>query len=311
MKRLVLITLSVLILTACTEDISPPLYDEEQVDLAAPDAPTIRTGDGQVQLTWSWLFGAEGYRVYRDEGEGSQVLQVAEQTQTSWTDETVENLKLYRYRVVGLDGDREGPRSEWTPALPALYTIVIAGDLPGTASSTVSLELGAPGGTAWMRLAELGGLDEAAWQSYRSELNWELDGEDGLRVVEAEFRDLLDNRSLPVSDSIILDSEAQILDFSFSPNGILYADDIIELILTADEIGGEAWAEIESLTIVPLKDDGVAPDTDAGDGVFAGRWVVGAGLEVDSARLWGHFTDPLGNEAFPFLASGVISVIGD
>ncbi len=311
MKRLVLITLSALILTACTEEINPPTFDEEQVDLGAPDAPIIRTGDGQVQLSWSWLYGADAYRVYRDEGEGSEVLLVAEQTQTSWTDEDVENLNLYRYRVVGLDDDLEGPRSEWTSALPALYSIVIANDLPGSASSTVSLELGAPGGTAWMRLAELGGLDEAAWQPYRSELSWELDGVDGLRVVEAEFRDVLDNRSLPVSDSIILDTVAQILGFSFTPDGILHADDIVELILTAGEIGGEAWAEIESLTIVPMKDDGVAPDTDAGDGVFAGRWIVGAGIDVDSARLWGHFTDPLGNEAFPFLASGAISVTSD
>lgn len=311
MKRLALIALSALVLTACAEDISPPAFDEETVDLEAPAAPVVRAGDGVVQLDWDGLSGADAYRVYRDEGVGSEEIWVAEEALTVWLDDEVSNLHLYRYRVVGLDGGLEGPSSERTSALPALYSVVIAGDQASSASSTVGLDLGAPSGTAWMRLAENDGLAEATWQPYRSELSWELEGEDGLRSIEAEFRDALDNVSLPVSDSIVLDTRAQILGFDFTPDGILNAEDVVDLALVTGELGGEAWAEIESLTLVPLYDNGVAPDTVAADGVFAGRWIVGSGQEVENARVWGNYTDPLGNEAIPYLATGSISVSGN
>lgn len=300
-----------LLLASCGDDVSLPAFPEDEATLPAASEPVVKTGDREVQLDWDLVPGASRYHVFRDEGEGSVEAMVADTSSSSWTDYEVTNLTLYRYRVAAaMSNGTEGPRSPWAPALPALYSILIGEGQSEIATPAVTVHLGAPEGTGWMRLAEAGELESAAWQPFRATQSWQFVGGDGTQVLQAEYRDSLDNRSLPVSDSVVLDSEATVLGFDFVPEGNVSASDTVQLTLRAGEFGGgSARAEIGTLTTVMLFDDGLAPDVLAGDGLFTGRWIVISGLETETMSVWGYYTDPLGNESLPYLAPSTLTVV--
>ncbi len=302
--------LLLLLLASCGEDVNLPAFPDEGALLPAANAPVVRTGDREVRLDWDLVPGASRYHVFRDDGEGSIEEQVATLSASGWTDYDVVNHTTYRYRLAAAMSDgTEGPRSPRAFALPAIYSILIGEGQPEVATPTVSVQLGAPQGTAWMRLAEAGHLDGAVWQPFREQHSWRFIDGDGSYTLQAEYRDSLDNRSLPVSGSVVLDSQAIILGFGFTPGGVVSPSDIIQFTLSAGELGGWASAEIGSLTTVPLLDDGVAPDVLADDGLFTGRWVVSGGLDAEVMPVWGHYIDRLENEALPYLAPTTITVL--
>ncbi len=92
-------------------------------DTTVPAAPSDLTADAQngaVSLSWETADEAESYRVYRatsstDGVEGSALAEGL--TQTSYTDEEVENGTTYYYRVTAV-ADEEGDPSEEVESTP-------------------------------------------------------------------------------------------------------------------------------------------------------------------------------------------------
>ncbi|PSG96765.1 hypothetical protein BRD56_08930 [Thermoplasmatales archaeon SW_10_69_26] len=91
-------------------------------EVTEPTAPAQVTGleatagDEQVHLDWTPVDGAEDYRVYRD---GSQVAEI---TETRYTDTDVINGQSYGYTVSAVADGVEGPTSDTVTATPEAET---------------------------------------------------------------------------------------------------------------------------------------------------------------------------------------------
>ena len=299
------LALAVVALTAgCVEKLDPPELPDlpSAGDLAPLEAPLAIVSDGRITLDWpSALEPVLAYRLYRDAGEGSDEELLAEQAVTNWTDRDVVNGALYRYRVAAYyTAGIEGPRSERTSARPGLFSVTINEDQAATTDPAVRLSLGAPEGTAWMKLGATSDLTGIGWQPFAAASEWFLLGEDGDQWVFAEFRDALDNRSEQVADAIVLDRSAYIADFRFEVWPILEGEATkVLFFLLAGESGGAGWAEVESLADLPLFLG------DSGD-TLLGNWIVGEVTDSVQARVYGHYRDDLGNEALPFTAADLL-----
>ncbi len=291
-------------LAGCVSEINPPSFpalDDPGLG-EAPDAPTAVLGDRRVSLQWPAVEGeVDSYRIYRDEGEGSEELLVGEVADTSWMDEDVQNLTLYRYRVAGVHTDGvEGLRSEWASVVPGIFSVTINGGQASTTDTDVWLDFGAPSTAIWLRLGESQDLSGQNWLPYTAGMDWQLVGPDGPHRINVEFRDVYDNLSERVQAEILLDRVAVIEDFRYDKvsQGQLF----VEFELTAGELGGQAWAELESLTVVPLID----PES---DGIFIGSWTAGEIGDTILTRVIGHFRDDAGNEASPFFVPEMLRIL--
>jgi glycosidase len=93
-------------------------------DLTPPEVPTGLTataGDGSVALAWDAVPGSAGYFVYRSpvSGGGYAPLTATPWMDTTYTDDTVVNGRLYYYVVTAVDGaGNESDRSNEAEALP-------------------------------------------------------------------------------------------------------------------------------------------------------------------------------------------------
>lgn len=66
-------------------------------DLAAPVLSSTANKTAGIVITWNPVTGADGYRVYRDEGSGWKAI--ADVTTTTYTDKNVTSGKSYKYTV--------------------------------------------------------------------------------------------------------------------------------------------------------------------------------------------------------------------
>jgi len=292
----------VCLMAACVEDVDPPQITQPDGGVhQALDPPIAVVGDRRINLDWEPSEDAVlNYRLYRDEGAGSQETLIAETAATYWSDEGLVNGRLYRYRVTANYGEGlEGPRSDWTLAEPGVFSVVINDGALATADADVVLRCGAPAGSAWMRLGESQDLSGEAWRPFAATSSWLLLGSDGEQRVYAEFRDALDNRSEPVGDSILLDREAIVSDFRFEAWSQGGAGTRVLFFLLPAEDGGQAWAEVEGLAEVTLFAGG------HGD-TLTGQWIVSEVADTVQARVTGRFRDLLGNESLPFTAPDLL-----
>lgn len=96
------------------------------VDLTPPEAPaglTAAEGDATVELAWEVVPDAAGYHVYRSpvSGGGYERLTDGALSGTGYTDDTVQNGRLYYYVVTAVDAaGNESGRSNEVEALPHL-----------------------------------------------------------------------------------------------------------------------------------------------------------------------------------------------
>jgi hypothetical protein len=102
------------------------LLTPPDTDLMPPEAPTGLTatpGNGSVDLAWEGVAGVSGYHVYRSPvtGGGYERLTALPQSNSTYTDDSVVNGRLYYYVVTAADGaGNESPRSDEAVALPHL-----------------------------------------------------------------------------------------------------------------------------------------------------------------------------------------------
>ena len=104
----------------------------------APAAPTglaATAANAQVTLTWNASSGATGYYVKRSTTSGSET-QIAAQSTTGYTDNTVANGTKYYYVVAAYNSYGQSPNSAEVNAMPAMSVPVAPANLIATAGNT-------------------------------------------------------------------------------------------------------------------------------------------------------------------------------
>jgi hypothetical protein len=135
-------------------------------------------------------------------------------------------------------------------------------------------------------------------QNFQRTISWILDDGDGEKSVYARFTDGEGNPSETVSDRIRLDSAADILSFGFSGSEERVPGEEISFTLEAGEAAGVAEVEIaRGSARRTMRDDGVAPDLTAQDGIYTLRYEAEISHQFIGAEVIGHFTDEAGNTA--------------
>jgi hypothetical protein len=295
----------------CGEDLNPPSSPAD----GAGDTPAqvniynVTVGDQRVSLHWDDMAEVTGYRVFRDDGEGSEEILLTTVTIPGFEDRDVLNNQTYRYRVAALSADGlEGERSRQVSAMPALFSIIVNDNAPATVDPVLHLRLGAPADTPSMKIQKLPGDPAAFWQPFRSDLDWVFDGDDGMSQIWVEFRDNYGNLSESVCDSIIIDRSARVILLDAEPKEIVSPWTLVTIHMQAAETGGQGVVQIASQPPIQLFDDGTLPDITADDSLYTGFWVVPPGIDLDGVVVTGQFTDWLGNVSPPFPMIGTLSI---
>jgi hypothetical protein len=313
--------LLVLACASCSTGSEEPVFDNpfdpaNGSGLPVPDSVVVAVGNNQVQLSWSLPEGGEAdeYAVFRRrldaetaaDAETRLVKRVGART---FLDTGVRNGRLYGYRIAAGKDDRFGERTDEVEARPALFAVALAEDAPRTRNRTVGAVMTAPQGVVAVSLSETSGDPEASWRPYAPTLSWVLSGGDGEKTVYARFRLSDGEESLPVSDSIVLDTRAVIESVDFDGAPVRSAGETMHFRLDAGETGGEARIDVSGLFDgVVLFDDGSRGDATPDDGIHERDVAIPAGKSVTQAAVTGRFTDMVGNVAGSVDAARTLSV---
>lgn len=282
--------------------------------LPVPDSVTVAVGNNQAQLSWSLPEGGEAdeFAVFRRRldaqtaAEGETRLAGRVSTRV-FLDASVQSGHVYGYRIAaGLEG-RFGERTEEVVVRPGLFSLALADDAPRTRSRTVTAALTAPTGVVAVSMSEIPG-DAASWRPYAPALSWLLSTGDGEKTVYARFQMSDGTESLPVQDTIVLDTRAVITSVAFDGAQVRSPGETVHFRLEAGEPGQAAVNVSGLFQSVILFDDGSSGDAAAGDGVYERDIEIPAGKTVTGAAVTGHFIDDVGNTAADMDASRTLSV---
>jgi hypothetical protein len=316
-----LISASLLIvMSSCEKGLEAPSFDNP-LDPAyngpeLPATPVIvscSVGSRLVVLSWTVpdTSSIGSYHVYRASGSFENYLLVSSVTASTCRDEGVSDGTVYQYRVCAVTRDgREGKRSEPVRCAPVPFSVTIEGGRRYATSRDVLLSLSATSATRSVMVSNNSLFSEASWQPYSPTLGWQLEEGDGLKIVWAKFRDEVGLESVPVADSIVLDTKAFISSLDWSPtDSVLSPGASVHMRLDGREVGGEAWVSIGSvIERIELFDDGTHGDGTSSDGVYEAVFALPAGEEFYKEAVQGHFSDEAGNSAASFVASRLMTV---
>lgn len=161
-------------------------------------------------------------------------------TQT-WTLSTGDGIKTVRGQVRDVPGNPSAIFSDTIilDTTPPSCGILINEGAPYAASSQVTLTLTAEdtNGVAEMRVRNASG-GWTAWQAYVSSLPWNLAEADGMRTVEAQFRDMLGNTSVACQDTIILDTTPPVCSVVINDAAPYTTQPTVTLVITGDDVNG-------------------------------------------------------------------------
>jgi hypothetical protein len=306
------------LLMGCTTDTDEPSFvNPFDPDLGAgipiPDSITVLVGDNTVTISWGLPEGetAEEFAIFRKRTdlflEEEEVL-LARVTDTEYTDRSVRNGRSYTYRIAASIDGQFGTRTDEIEARPGLFSIILANDalLTNSREIIVSFQLG---NAEAVRLSEDSGVYSAPWHSAGGSLSWTLSAGDGSKTVYAQFRLADGSESVPVSDTIELDTKAAIRFFSFEGSEIRSPGDTIHFSLISDEPHGAATVSIAGVfSSVPLFDDGSNGDTTADDGIYERDLTIPPATAVQETDVVGSFVDEAGNSAINYTAADLLTV---
>ncbi len=208
-----------------------------------------------------------------------------------------------------LTNGMEGDRSREAMASPGLFSILVNDGGSVTGSRQVRLGLEAPTGTVAVEVGTSPDLSNAVSQSYQRTISWLLDDGDGEKLVYARFIDGEGNPSEIVSDGIRLDTVAEIAAFGFDGSEQRVPGDGIVFTLEAGEPAGVAEVEVpRGGSRLTMRDDGVAPDLTAQDGIYTLSYVAETAHQFVGAEIVGHFTDEAGNVALERVAARRLTI---
>lgn len=84
---------------------------ENRKDLPAKVSGVVASSDGcEISLSWSHISGVKGYRVYRGDAAGEEVI-IGGSDSNEFTDSAVKCGKRYSYRISAINNRGEGPKS--------------------------------------------------------------------------------------------------------------------------------------------------------------------------------------------------------
>lgn len=285
-----------------------PLDPGNRPDLPVPTNVLVEAGSDRVRLSWSLPAATGGpavdeFAIFRSRVDDAgtpierQFLLVRTPNR-SYVDASVKNGLHYVYNVAAGQNGQFGPRSGDVTGTPALYNIILDDDAAVTREPKLSVQFVAPTGTEAVQLSETETPGDASWRPLGQGTTFTLSPGDGERTVFARFRLPGGGESLPVSDTIRLDTRARIASVGFSGAAVKAPGDPLHLTLDAGETGGLARVEVVGLFVaLALYDDGTNGDTQANDGLYELETRVPGGQSVAGSLLTGRFTDAVGNEA--------------
>lgn len=300
MRRAILILMLVSTFGAingCLNDVEEVPLDYSGVEIPAPEGLMARVADGTVELEWIAVATAARYRVYRTTIYSEKPTRVAETQDTTYTDTDLVNGRAYYYSVSTVTAENiEGPRSDAIVAVPSVHSVIINGGLQYTNSRDVTLSLTAPPTTALMMIGRESDLSDGTWETFAATRSWRLNEGDGTKYVYARFQDGSGGISPVVSDSITLDTYAEIdyLDMALEddplpPGGSAY----FAMHAVGNESGGEAAVTIEGTSLQIILED-------KGYGAYEKVYTFPSSVRGTDLIVNGHFKDQAGNVADPF-----------
>ncbi|MFQ5707990.1 MAG: fibronectin type III domain-containing protein [bacterium] len=313
MRYSTILLFTVLFAVACAK--KPTAPSEVPTDLF-PQKPfnlKAQVADETVNLSWEISDPSNilNYNVYR-KSEADSVLKLIAATEAqNFTDTGLGNGVEYVYKVSAVDQNRfEGELSEAIKAVPNLFSVIIESNAEYTNTPSVSLTFTAPDRTSFVKVSNDSTLAGGQFESFVSSKTWQLSSGDGVKTVYAVFRDEFGNEtSPPVTDSIILDTEALILRVTENTGGrVVTSGETIHFTLESQELNGTAAVTLQDGPTIALFDDGRAGDPVAEDGVYERDYVVPFGVQVTKAVVTGRFVDIAQNEADAVNASGLVTI---
>lgn len=269
-----------------------------------PDSIRVVVGDQIIVVKWSFQDSAgtiQKFNIYRATNTPTNFSLIKSSTTNSFEDRNVQNNADYFYQVAAVNKDGfESKRSEVVTARPGQFSVVIEDGAEYTSNTTVHLSITASTVPEFMTISNDSSFTNAAPQPFDVSINWAMVLGDGLKTIYVRFLDQSGKAtSMPVSDSIILDTHANIVSVSENTGGApKVAGDTLRVTLDAGEIGGKALASIENgPQNLALFDDGTHGDAVANDGIHTLNYIVQIDDDVYQARVVGDFTDHVGNVA--------------
>lgn len=274
---------------------------------AKPPVPTnlsAAVGNRSVTLSWSLpdsdtVSDVRIYRIYKQTtlDEPASVADSSTTSPKTLIDLTNGRTILLSVSAV-LETGLEGKRSAEVEVSPALAVVAIDGGRAVTRSRDVTLTFTGPAGATGVSLASTPDFADAVSLNYATTVSWTLPEGDGEKTVYARITDALGNPSQIVSDSIRLDTRAEIASFDFDGSDVRAPGDAIVFRLNAGEPLGSAEVEIpRGGARRPLRDDGISPDQNANDGIYTLQYTGERNSQFLGAEVVGHFSDEAGNAA--------------
>jgi fibronectin type 3 domain-containing protein len=293
------------------EVVSPP------IDVSAiPPTPSdlsAEIGDGLIFLSWNISDSSlvAGYNIYQADSVTWEYALIGSSQVESFTASELQNGLLYSFRVSAVNSEGyEGYRSEPVSAIPEVYSVLINGGEEYTNIRDVTLAFTAPANTRFMQISADSSFAGSQWETFVSSRDYFLSGGDGIKAVYCRFRDIDDRVTWRFySDSIALDTKANIDSVMFTPAGPFSPGESIHFKLYTIEPGGGATISIGSdFSVIILFDDGQRGDMVADDGIYELEYTIPEFFDFEDEIVTGEFTDRAGNTAMAVQADDRLSV---
>jgi hypothetical protein len=304
----------------CTVSSEDPEFDnpfdpDQSSGISAPTGIMIAVGDNVVRLSWTAPEDSspDQYAVFRrrtDPAADDRDERLLERiSETSYLDTDVRNGRAYAYRLASGIGGQFGLLSEAIDAQPGLFTILIENDDTVTSDRSVSISLNATGAEA-LQISEDVDVFDGPWRPASGSTNWTLSSGDGEKTVYVQFRFPDTSTSMPVFDTIDLDTRAEIGLVSFEGSEIRSPGETIHFRVETGETSGSVTVDVQDVfDTVPLFDDGTSGDDVADDGIYQRDLIIPVTASAREVEAEARFTDEAGNEATPVTASRLLTVL--
>jgi len=293
----------------CDDD-KPTDLTEPVEQIPTPFNVTGKVGPTLLTIDWQFdpVFSYSGFSVYRSEDAGVTYNRVAIVTAPPYDDSNVRVGVTYRYTIAGRDlNEIEGQRSVAATVTAATYAVIINTGDQRTISRDVLLSFTAPAFTQNVRFGPDTLFVGAPWLTFAPSMNYTLSPGDGVKEVFAQFLDGTGNPTHVVSNTIILDTFAEIANQSYNCVTACLSIDTISPGATVhflvepvgNELNGSAQIFIEGQGSSPViaRDDGTLGDPTAGDGIYEVNFTYPISFRMRSMRIGATFLDEIGNES--------------
>ncbi len=310
MNKFITVILSVLILSfvACDRYIESrdPVRSLSE-NVAVPQNVQLFVNDRSVSLTWeiSDTAAISLYRIYVSEIDTLNYKLEDTTSSFSITLDQLSSNRLYFFKVAAVStSGLEGYLSDELFAQIGVLSMVLSNDREYTNRQDIQVQFAVSNSVSNVQLSEDSTFANAVYEQFGGQIGFRLSDGDGVKRVYARL--LFSNgstNSVPLQDSILLDTEARIDSvFFLSPNSLFRPGDTIVFGLFASETKGTARVSFNGSGTINLSDDGTDFDPVADDGNYYGWYVVPTNTNVFNVTVTGTFSDQAGNNA-PNLAS--------